>query len=301
MKIAVRVGKAAATIALALPVAALPVTAQAQYTGVSHPDDAPITNAPAVPQAYPVQPATTAALKPRPEIPVTPVEPAPVTTASTRMPEPMATRVPEPMLNDGAIPAVPNVDGNVVMRVPGPSNQLPVGTLVMVRLGQEISTKTTASGTTFTAQLVEPVERDGRVLLPVGSTLSGLVTDVHGGRRISGAASIHLRTMWVTLPDGTRYALRGQVIDTDMYKLVKVDDEGTILRKDHAGRTSALTAGTGAAAGAIFGGLPGAVIGAGIGAGVSTAAWLTQDRQTDLPMDTKIAFSLVEPLIVGPE
>ena len=41
MKIAVRIGKAATMIALALP-----VVATAQYTGVSHPDDTPIMNNP---------------------------------------------------------------------------------------------------------------------------------------------------------------------------------------------------------------------------------------------------------------
>jgi hypothetical protein len=45
--------------------------------------------------------------------------------------------------------------------------------------------------------------------------------------------------------------------------------------------------------------VPGAVIGAGVGAGVSTVVWLKQDRQTELPVDTRITFSLIEPLTVG--
>jgi hypothetical protein len=290
MKIAVRVGKAAAVVVLAMPMAAM-----AQLTGTSHPDDKPILNSPEVAPALPVQPVyqpmpvQQAALKPTP---YAPAEAAPV-----------PVRMAEPMLDEGGkFAATPDVDAGIVTRVPGPSNQLPVGTLVKVRLADDISTATTPAGTMFTAELIEAVERDGRVLLPAGSTLSGQVTEIHGGKRISGTASIHLRTFSVTLPDGTRYKLHGQVIDTNLYKETRVDREGTILRRDHAGKTAAtmaLTTGSGAAAGAVLGGVPGAVIGAGVGAGVSTVVWLKQDRQTELPVDTRITFSLIEPLTVG--
>jgi hypothetical protein len=284
MKIAVQLGRTAAAIALALPMAAT-----AQYSGVSHPDNAPILNTPDTPpaaevQAVPVaQPAT---LKPRPEVPMDP-------TPSASLPAPVA----EPMRS-----TLPDPDAGIVTRVAGPANQLPVGSLVKVMLAQEISTASTPSGTVFTAQLIEPLQRDGRVLIPAGSTLSGEVTEIHGGKRISGAASIHLRTTSVTLPDGTRYAIHGQVIDTNLYRETKVDREGTILRRDHAGKTAAAVAlpiGSGLAAGAVLAGVPGAVIGAGVGAGVSTVVWLKQDRQADLPLNTKITFSLLEPLTVG--
>ena len=223
---------------------------------------------------------------------------APVANAA-EMP---ATRREEPMMGEKF--AAPDIDAGVVTRVPGPSNQLPIGTLMKVRLDENISTESTPDGMVFTAKLVEGVERDGRVLLPAGSTLSGYVTDVHGGKRISGAASIHLKTSTVTLPDGTKYAVRGQVIDTDMFKVVRVDREGTIYRRDHAGKTAgtmALATGSGAAAGALIAGVPGAVVGGAVGAGVSTVVWLKQDRQAELPAETKIVFSLTQPLTVGVE
>jgi len=289
MKIAVRIGKAAAAFALAIPAAA-----NAQYTGVSHPDDTPIMNAPdAAPQPAPIQ-LQPGPLQLRPEIAIDTTSPAPVTTTTVRMPE--------PMLNESRYSAIPDPDAGVVTRVAGPSNQLPLGTLVKVRLTQGISTASTPSGTVFTAQLVSPIERDGRVLLPAGSTLAGLVTDVHGGKRSSGAASIHLRTTSVTLPDGTRYRIHGQVIDTSVFKEVKVDDEGTLIRRDHAAKTAstlALPVAAGAATGALVAGVPGAVVGAGVGAGVGTVVWLKQDRQAVLPLNTEVTFSLIEPLTVG--
>ncbi|WP_157477405.1 hypothetical protein [Granulicella tundricola] len=198
--------------------------------------------------------------------------------------------------------ALPDPDAGIVTRVEGPSNQLPLGTLFKVRMHEGLTTTGTIAGQEFHADLLEPVERDGRVLIPAGSIMFGRVTDVHGGRRISGSASIHLQPLSVTLPDGTKYMIKGQVIDTSLYNETKVDHEGTILRKDHVGKTltaMSLTTGAGAAAGAVFGGGVGALVGAGIGAGVSTAWWLKQDRQTELPVDTKITFALTTPLTVG--
>ena len=287
MKIAVRVGGIAAAMALALPAAA-------QYTGTSHPDQTPILNAPETAQP---------GLKPSPLIPM---DAAPVTSAADMAATPrdvVATPRAEPML-DEQVGAAPDVDAGVVTRIPGPSNQLPAGTLLKVRLDENISTESTPSGMAFTAQLIEAVERDGRVLLPAGSKLAGYVTDLHGGKRMSGQASIHLKTSAVTLPDGTRYQVRGQVIDTDMFKELRVDREGTIFRRDHKAKTAgvlALTTGSGVAAGALIAGVPGAVVGGAVGAGVGTAVWLKQDRQAELPAETKIVFSLTQALRVGVE
>jgi hypothetical protein len=37
-----------------------------------------------------------------------------------------------------------------------------------------------------------------------------------------------------------------------------------------------------------------------VGAGVSTAVWLRQDRQADLPKDLGVVFCLTEPMRVTP-
>lgn len=290
MNIAVKIGTAAAAIAFALPVAA-----SAQYTGVSHPDDTPIMNNPDTGvQVYQPKKTLVAAppadLKPNPQIPM-----------ATEPVAPTMTQRLEPVPVDN-VTSTQNVDANVVTRIPGPSNQLPIGTLMKVKLADNISTESTPTGTKFTAQVVEGVERDGHVLLPAGSVLSGYVTDIHGGKRVSGAASIHLKTSTVTLPNGTRYMVHGQVIDTDMFKVVRVDREGTIYRRDHAGKTAgtfALATGSGVAAGAVIAGVPGAVVGGAVGAGISTIVWMKQDRQAELPSQTKITFSLTEPLTIN--
>jgi hypothetical protein len=304
MKIAVRVSKTAAALALVLPVAAF-----SQMTGTSHPDDKPIVNSPEVAQPVYVAPQPVAlsadpsapapSLKPHPGIPMD-AAPAPAYTAAPASSSASAYEAAAPRYTEETAPLHKfDPDANIVTSIPGPANQLPVGTLVKARLLEGVSTRRTVSGTLFTAQITEPVLRDGRVLLPGGSTISGMITDIHSGRRISGPSSIHLRTISVTLPDGTQYHLHGQVVDTSMYKEVKVDNEGTIKGKDHAAKAAAtmgLATGAGAAAGAVIAGVPGALVGAAAGAGVSTIVWLKQDRQADLPANTRVTFSLTEPI-----
>jgi len=196
-----------------------------------------------------------------------------------------------------------DVDAGIVTHVPTRPGEIAEGSLVKVKLRQELSTLTTMPGTKFTAVVSEPVMRDGRVIVPVGSVMEGRVTWVRGGKRIGGAAAIHLEPRTVTLPDGALYVLRARVIDTNSWENTKVDSEGTIMRSEDKKRNvgiMALTAGGGMAAGAMMGGVPGAVIGAGVGAGVSTVMWLKQDRQAQLPKDLGLVFSLTEPMSITP-
>jgi hypothetical protein len=151
---------------------------------------------------------------------------------------------------------------------------------------------------------MEPLMRDGRVLIPAGAVIRGKVTEVHGGKRISGKAGIHLQPIAVMMPDGTSMGLHAQVIDTNLYGSTVVDNEGTILHRDHKKEEAgvlALTTGSGAAAGAMVGGVPGALIGAGLGAGVSTVLWLKQDRQAEIPRNTQVTFELTRPMVLGQE
>jgi len=194
-------------------------------------------------------------------------------------------------------------DTGIVTLVPSRPGEVPDGTLVKVKLMEELSTLTTKPGTSFSAEVSEPVLRDGQVVVPVGALLEGRVTWVREGRRVGAAAAIHLEASTVTLPDGSRYMLRARVIDTNSWDDTKVDSEGTILRKDHPKAMDAMTSLStvgGMAAGAAMGGVPGAVIGAGLGAGVSTAVWMRQDRQADLPKDLGVVFCLTEPMRVTP-
>jgi hypothetical protein len=200
-------------------------------------------------------------------------------------------------------PVVTNdVDSGVVTSVPVGPNELAAATVLRTTLAQQISTRETLAGTQFTAVLSNDVGHDGRVLLPAGTVIHGRITQIHGGRRISGAAAIHLQPDTVSLPDGTTYRLDAEVIDLDHFEDSHVNSEGTIVANVHPGTTAAalgLTTTSAVIAGALIGGGVGAVVGLGVGAGVGAIWWLKRDHEQLLPAGTSVVFSLDRPLTVG--
>lgn len=288
-----------------------------QLTGVARPDSAPITvdaddaapakaAAPAKPSAaIPATPATQEVYGP-----YVPYKGAATAAAGTDSADGKAFD-PDAHIAGDAMPqrrplngaAKTDPDDGIVTYVPSKQGEIHEGTLMRVKLREELSTLTTQPGTKFTAEVTEPMMRDGQVVVPVGSIVEGRVTWVRGGKRIGGSAAIHMEPRTVTLPDGTQYVLRARVIDTNSWENTKVDEEGTITRSENTKRNlgvMGLTTGGGAAAGAMIGGPAGALVGAGVGAGVTTVLWLKQDRQAVLPKDLELTFSLTEPMSVTP-
>jgi hypothetical protein len=194
------------------------------------------------------------------------------------------------------------MDGQIVLSPPQVEGEIGEGTLLHVRVNEDLSTGATQPGTPFTAEIMQPIENNGRIVVPIGSVLNGQVTESRAGRRISGKAALHLETRNITLPDGTSYVVHAQLTDTSGDSF-SVDPEGTLKRRDHPVRTLAIigaaTSG-GAATGAILGGGVGAAVGAGIGAGVTTYMWLKGDRQATLNKDDRLTFSITTPMILKP-
>ena len=269
----------------------------AQTSGVSHPDTAviqsddetqavkPLTPRPSAAVAGPASAAPSQGEVYGSYVPYTGTKVASATTAS-----------------GCGVPDEDPADAMIVVDVPEREGELREGTLLKTKMLDTLSTSSTLPGTRFTAEVTEPIERNGRVIIPAGSVLEGQVTEVHGGRRISGAASMHLETRNVLLPDGTHYVAHAQLVGLGG-KEFKISDEGTMTRKDHPKEMLAVAGGvTGAAAvtGAMIGGGVGAIVGASIGAGVSTVIWLKQDRQATLDKDVPMVFSLTTPMILTP-
>jgi hypothetical protein len=274
---------------LALTLLLLTTPAFAQTTGTSHPESLNdnIVVAPPPAQAVPA-PTPAAELQPR-----IVEQPAPVQRQTAEVFQPYKPAVrPE---ND--------LDAGIVTTAPHYENALSEGTVLRARLVGELSTANTKQGSHFIATLSRNVEHDGRVILPVGASVEGRISEVRGGHRLGAAAAIHLVPETVTLPDGTLYRLDAQLIDLDAGKNTRVNSEGTVIGNDHtAGHLTTLgaTTGGGAIAGAIIGGGPGLLIGAGVGAGVGTVIWLRQDRQQTLQEGTELVFSLNRPMEITP-
>ncbi len=296
----------------AFVLAALPAMSQAQITGVSNPDPVVITatpdEAPATPKRVPLKPsAGTPATAPATSGEVYGAyvpyhasgSAAPTVAVSKSAFDPDANIV----TTSTPVPSEAISDAGIVTSVTERDGEIREGTLLKVRIKKELSTTSTAEGSDFTAELTEAVEKNGRVILPVGATLEGRVTQVRSGKRISGAAMMHLEPRSVTLPDGTQYILHAQLIDTSADHSTRVGTEGNLIRRDHAKETFAVVGGVtgaGAVAGGVMGGGVGALVGATIGAGAGTIVWLKQDRQATLPQDSLLVFSLTMPMLIKP-
>ena len=204
---------------------------------------------------------------------------------------------------DPSSDASTNPDANIVTAVPSKPNELPEGTLLRVRMNEEISTRDSVPGSSFTARIQQDALKDGRVIIPAGSELKGRIMKLSAGRRIHGPASIRLRPDAVILPDGTRYVLHAEVIDTGRGSSTRTDNEGTIVDKGDKKKEAMVIgggAGVGAVTGAVFAGGPGALIGAGVGAGAGTLHWLLQDSDAKLPKNSAVIFQLTEPMQITP-
>jgi len=283
----------------ALVFAAVPAFAQA--TGVSNPEPAVITatDDTATPQA----PAAESGRRPltaKPQAGTPAAVSAPATSGEVYGAYVPYKGAPATVAKEVAPEGDP--DEQIVTSVEEHEGELREGTLLRVNMVNGISTESTQPGTKFTAQIMEPVEKGGRVIIPIGSVLDGQVTEVRSGKRITGGAIMHLEPRSITLPDGTHYVVHAQLIDATRSDF-KVDREGTLKKREHPKETLAvmsLATGSSAVAGAMIGGGVGAVVGAGIGAGVSTVMWLKQDRQATLNKDSRLVFMLTAPMILTP-
>lgn len=165
---------------------------------------------------------------------------------------------------------------------------IPAETEIRVVVDQELSSKRSSTGETFTATIASPVEVDGRVAIPKGAHASGIVKDAKAAGRFKGRAVLELALTSVTVDDKD-YELRTSA--------------RTYSRKGKGKRTAAMVgggAGGGAAIGALAGGGRGAAIGALIGAAAGTGgAGLTGNRDVSLAPETHIDFKLLEPVEIN--
>jgi hypothetical protein len=206
-----------------------------------------------------------------------------------------------PVLIASAVPA--DDDNGIVTRVPVHPGELADGTIFRTRLDQDISTQFATPGSTFSARIVQPVMQDGRVIIPIGSSLRGRITKVSETRRIQGRAKLRLRPDEIVMPDGTHLMLHAQVIDTDILTNTRTDGEGTIVSKDNARKNWAITGaatGTGAVTGALVGGGVGAAVGSVIGAGVGAGHFIMSRQVASLPKSSTLVFQLTEPMSIAP-
>ncbi len=163
---------------------------------------------------------------------------------------------------------------------------VPAGTSLAIRINQHISVKTSHAGDHFDGEFVEPVVgENGRVTIPKGTPVSGIVDASHKRGHFKGSSMLVLRLTSLTL-SGTRYPL----VTGDLTKT-----------KKGKGKRSAAFIGGGTGLGMLIGGVAsggtGLLIGGLAGAGAGTAlGGLTGNGDIDIPAESIVRFKLADTL-----
>jgi len=162
-------------------------------------------------------------------------------------------------------------------------NEVMVGTEFDVRLQTSLSSGTAQVEDRFDATtLVDLRDERGKVIVPAGSTMRGIISSVTKATRTERTGKMTVAFDRVTI-DGRNYPMRATVTQA-------IESEGIRGEKEKIG----IGAGAGAVIGAILGGVKGALAGILIGGGGTIVA--TEGKDVELPAGTVLRVRLDSPL-----
>lgn len=165
--------------------------------------------------------------------------------------------------------------------LPRGSYEIPVGTEFDVRLQDELSSKTALVEDRFEATTVVDMYAEERVLIPAGSLLNGVISNVDRASRSDRRGGLTVTFDQITV-NGRTYDIRANV--------VKALEAGV---KSEVGKIGA-GAGVGAIIGGLLGGTKGALAGILIGGGGTVLA--TAGNDVDLAVGTIMRVRIESPV-----
>jgi hypothetical protein len=163
---------------------------------------------------------------------------------------------------------------------------IPAGSELAIRINQSINVKHTQPGSRFDGEVADAwTDSSGRVILPKGTPVQGVVDASHKRGHFKGASILQLRLTSLTL-NGTQYP---------------IETRDLTRTKKGKGKRSAAFIGGGTGLGMLIGGVAsggtGLLIGGLAGGGAGTAAaGLTGNRDLDIPAESIVHFKLAEDL-----
>lgn len=168
---------------------------------------------------------------------------------------------------------------------PAPGRALvPVGTVLLVRMTDGLSTKDVQTGQIFTATLATNLAANGYVFAPAGTTVYGQVVDASQAHRGSGTSKLQVELTQIVI-GGTATPIVTNVYDTQGKSSTRRS-----FRRLFGG------AGLGAAIGGIAGNAGmGAAIGAVSGAALSMAQ---KGDPADIQSEQQLQFTLQQPVML---
>src|SRR5437879_5809534 len=178
---------------------------------------------------------------------------------------------------------------------------VPSGTKVLLMLKNSVSSRNAKPGDGVFLESTFPVVENGRVVIPAGTFVQGVVDSVKRSGRVKGRAELLLHFTTLVYPNGYTVTMPGSLESADSSDNMKVKDkEGTVQADGNKGRdagTIATTTGTGVLIGGLTRGVKGGLIGGGIGAAVGVAtAMRTRGDEVRLEAGSSVEMVLQRPL-----
>ena len=194
--------------------------------------------------------------------------------------------VPRPASPAPVSPAPSSSTSSTRTTAPAGTVEIPVGTEIDVRLQNALNSGTNQVEDRFEATTLVDVGVNSRIVIPAGSLMRGVLTQVEPATRTNRTARMTVSFDQVTV-NGQPYAIRGTVTQA-------IEGEGI------KGETARIGtgAGVGAIIGGILGGFKGALAGILIGGGGTIAA--TEGKEVQLPQGAVLRVRLDSPAYVTP-
>ena len=196
------------------------------------------------------------------------------------------------MISAGACSRATTVEssGDVAVPTPVSANSLPTGSVVNVTLDQQVGTKTSKVGDTFSATVTDAiVASNGQTVVPAGSKVYGKVTGLQDSNNAGQKAAIRLDFERINI-NGIERPFEAKITAT------KLQTQGEDSRNETL-KKAGIGAAAGAVLGAVIGGgdvskiLGGAAIGAAAGTVISLG---TGEVDAVLPAGSKMTLQTTQ-------
>jgi hypothetical protein len=163
--------------------------------------------------------------------------------------------------------------------------EIPAGTSIRIQMIDGVDSAVNHAGDTFQASLAAPITVDDQIIVPAGTNVDVKLVNAKSAGHYTGQSQLALELVRMEF-QGKSYAL--------------ASNEYTQTGSSRGKRTAETVGGgaaIGAILGAVIGGGKGAAIGAATGAGAGgVAQGVTKAQQVKIPSETKLDFSLEQPL-----
>jgi hypothetical protein len=175
------------------------------------------------------------------------------------------------------------------------SNELSVGTIVLVQTESEISSSNSSVNDTFTTILSEPVVLNGIIILPVKTIIQGKITKVEKSARGGKAGILEIMFDRIKFLDGTSRDLKGELVDISGTPEQLRGKSSTLVNVALIGGGTGL----GTAIGATAGGNNKIAIGGLLGAGIGISSiFLRKGDEATLKANSKLSIKITETLVL---